>query len=205
MRRMMLLRSHVLPMALFIAGPVAATPPPTDQIAADCDAPTYASDMLVCAEPGLLALDRRMRDEWAGVDVAGRISPRAWVEAQALWFKRRSLCAFVEMHADCLKAAYAERIAVLEALRSTASRPSHQGTQAICRDAPWGHMTVRLNSSAAGTLTIDDRDARVMAVAMPLSVGADWRPYVGFTVEGKTIRIVPMGAATFVCNTGTAN
>jgi uncharacterized protein len=128
---MMLLRSHVLPLALFIAGPVAATPPPPDQIAANCEAPTYTSDMLVCADPGLLALDRRMRDDWAGVDVARVISPRALVEAQAVWFKRRSLCAFVEMHADCLKAAYAERIAVLEALRSAASRPSHQGIRSF--------------------------------------------------------------------------
>jgi hypothetical protein len=37
--------------------PTAAVPPPTTQIASDCVAPTYASDMLVCEDPELRGLD----------------------------------------------------------------------------------------------------------------------------------------------------
>jgi hypothetical protein len=38
------------------------------------------------------------------------------VEPQPSWFRRRSLCAFADAHAACLRAMYVERISALEAL-----------------------------------------------------------------------------------------
>ena len=119
----------LLPVLLLASTSASAVPPPPDQMAANCDSPTFASDMLVCGDSLLRALDARMRDAWTALDFGSVVTSGAWVEAQQDWFKRRSLCAFSERHADCLQAAYSERIAVLEMLRLVASRPPRQGPQ----------------------------------------------------------------------------
>lgn len=199
---MMPLLAVLLPVILFGNAPAAAIPPPPEQIAANCESPTYASDMLVCGDPFLRALDARMRDAWAAVDFASVVAPGARVEAPDAWFRRRSLCAFNERHADCLQAAYIERIAVLEALRLVASRTPRQGSATVCRDAPWGEGSVRLRAPATGALTIENGDARVLAAAMLLQPGSVWTPYVGFTAEGPSIRLVPLGGPTIVCTPG---
>jgi uncharacterized protein len=67
-------------------------PPPPEQIRANCESPTNASDVLVCGNPLLRALDARMRDAWAALDFAAVVAPGAWVEAQDACFRRRSLC-----------------------------------------------------------------------------------------------------------------
>lgn len=190
----------ILPIALGAAGPVGAVPPPPVQVAANCESPTYASDVQVCDDPRLLALDARMRDVWAELDFARVVAPDAWVEAQEDWFRRRSLCAFSERHTECLRSAYGERIAVLEAMRLVASRPSRRGTAAVCRGAPWGGGSVRLRAPATGALTIEDSDARVLAAATPLQPGGVWSPHVGFTVEGPSIRLVPLTGSPVVCS-----
>lgn len=181
------------------SGLVAATPPPLEQIAADCAAPTYASDMLVCGDPFLRSLDARIREAWAAVDVAAVVASGGWVEAQAAWFKRRSLCALIDKHTECLQAAYVERIAVLEALHLVASRPPRLGVRAVCGDAPWAERPVRVRAPATGALAIEDGDAHVLAAATPLRPDGVWTPYVGFASEGSTIRLQPLDGPAITC------
>ena len=89
------------------AAPIA---PPLEQVSADCTAPTYASDRLVCADPGLRALDAELARLWARAEAAGRVAASAQ-RAQADWFRQRSLCAFREDHRACVEGAYRARIA----------------------------------------------------------------------------------------------
>jgi uncharacterized protein len=184
---------------LAITGPAVATPPPPEQIAANCAAPTYASDMLVCGDQFMRALDARMRDAWSAVDFAAIVAPGGWVEPQAAWFRRRSLCAFAERHAECLQAAYVERIAVLEVLRLVASRPPRQGVRVVCRDAPWGEGPVHVRAPATGALAVEDGEARVRATAIPMQSDGAWTPYVGFASEGRTIRLQPIDGPPITC------
>lgn len=94
----------------------APVPPPVEQRHADCTQPTYASDILVCASPELLALDARMASLLpSGANRSVANSPEL-LESQSGWFRRRSMCAFQARHGECLRAAYDERISVLEAL-----------------------------------------------------------------------------------------
>lgn len=141
-----------------------------------------------------------MLDAWTSLDLASVLVPGAWVEEQQEWFKRRSICAFSVRHADCLRGAYVERIAVLEALQRVASRPPRQGTATVCRDAPWGAAGLRLRAPATGALTVEDRDARVVAAATPLRTDRLWRPYVVYSVDGTTLRLWPTSGATVECS-----
>ena len=179
-----------------------AVPPPPGQGAANCDSPTYASDVLVCSDPQLRALDTRMLDAWSSLDLASVLAPAAWVEQQQEWFKRRSLCAFSERHADCVRDAYIERIAVLEALLRVASRPARQGTTTVCRDAPWGGAELRLRAPETGALTLEDVDARVVAAATALRPDSPWQPYVVFSVDGTAVRLRPTSGVTVECSLG---
>jgi len=106
----------LLSIAWLAPGEAIAVPPPPEQVAADCDAPTYASDQLVCHDPELLELDRRMRSLLAQLDLEAVAAARRDVESQPSWFRRRSLCAFADAHAACLRAMYVDRISTLEAL-----------------------------------------------------------------------------------------
>jgi uncharacterized protein len=94
------------------AAPVA---PPVDQVSADCTAPTYATDRLVCYDPVLLTLDAELARLWARAEAAGHVTGAAQ-RAQIDWFRQRSLCAFREDHRACAEAAYRERIAELQRL-----------------------------------------------------------------------------------------
>ena len=85
----MSLLAALIPVIALGTAPVAAVPPPPEQVAANCEAPTYASDMLVCADADLRPLDTRMREAWAAVDFASVVAQEAWVEAQDAWFRRR--------------------------------------------------------------------------------------------------------------------
>jgi uncharacterized protein len=177
-----------------------AVPPPPGQDAANCDSPTYASDLLVCGDPQLRALDARMLDVWSSLDLARVLAPDAWVESQQEWFKRRSLCAFNERHDDCLRGAYLERIAVLEALQRVASRPPRQGTTTVCRDAPWRQAELSLRAPVTGALTIEGRDARVVAAATQLRPEGPWQPYAAFSVDGSSVRLTPRSGAAVECS-----
>jgi uncharacterized membrane protein len=142
-----------------------AIPPPPVQRVADCRRPTYASDQLVCGDAGLLALDRQLSDLLATVDLQTRVAPASLFESQDLWFRRRSLCAFSERHAACLKAAYSERIAVITAVGSPSTGATQRSEPATCRDAPWGVSDVLVRRTSGQAATVMDLQARVFAVA----------------------------------------
>lgn len=92
-------------MAVVLAGPYPgayALPPPPVQVTADCAAPTYASDMLVCEDAELRALDDRL----AGLTDAG--------VDDAAWFRHSRRCAFEADQRACLTLAYCLRIALLD-------------------------------------------------------------------------------------------
>jgi uncharacterized protein len=81
-----------------------AVPPPTEQMTADCAAPNYATDMLVCNDPDLLALDVELATLWSQLSSGPAGGPAA-TDAQAAWFRERSLCAFEDDHRGCVEAA----------------------------------------------------------------------------------------------------
>lgn len=126
-----------------------AIPPPPEQATADCTNPTYASDVLVCADPQLLALDRQVADALKRIGSSALATPVSLLETQDAWFRRRSRCAFSGQHADCLKAAYSERIIVLQVLGQTSRTLAQAGTLASCSGAPWGPIDVRSSPPAS--------------------------------------------------------
>lgn len=90
---------------------MAATPPPPDQVSANCIAPTYASDLLVCEDDELRELDNLLL---ARVNTErGAPSMEAGFESHESWFRRSRRCAFEAAHRDCLHAAYCLRLALL--------------------------------------------------------------------------------------------
>jgi uncharacterized protein len=90
-------------------------PPPVAQVSADCSAPVYATDRLVCSDATLRALDVQMLRSWVMAEGRHRLDDRERV-AQAEWFRNRSLFAFDADHRGCAVAAYHSRIAALLAL-----------------------------------------------------------------------------------------
>jgi len=177
-----------------------AIPPPPVQSVADCERPTYASDQLVCADAELLALDRELENLLATVDLPTRVAPISLVERQEAWFRRRSLCAFSERHADCLKAAYSERIAVITAVGSASTEATQRSEPATCRDAPWGSPDVLVRRTGNQTVTMMDRQERVLAVAFASARGSDWSPAVRFATEGDAIRFATLDGTTIECH-----
>jgi uncharacterized protein len=107
-----------------------AVPPPPAQLTADCEAPTYASDMLVCVDAGLRELDlllamRIGQREESVADASGN-------ESDQDWFRRSRLCAFETDHRECLVEAYCLRLALIDRSEvinhvecQDASRPEH--------------------------------------------------------------------------------
>lgn len=189
-----------------------ATPPPPLQTGTDCAQATYASDMRVCADAGLLALDRRIGEAWRALAEAGAtLAPGALIEPQDVWFRRRSRCAFSPRHTECLRAAYGERVTVLAAWRRVADvlgqvPPGHirygPGRRARCRAAPWGDSTVAVERVEGGSLTITSATGRLLAVAVRGTEGDDWTPYLGWVDDGRPhagLRLLPLGAPAFEC------
>lgn len=107
---------------------LSATPPPPEQVTANCVEPTYASDMLVCEDAELRSLDGLL----AGLINQGE-EGAVLRDAQGDfdWFQRSRLCAFEADHRDCLMAAYCLRLALL-----------NQQNVADCGQSPDGYMAV---------------------------------------------------------------
>jgi len=176
-----------------------AIPPPPTQSVADCDRTTYASDQLVCTDPDLLALDRKLGDLLAAAASSGQIAAVSLVEPQEAWFKRRSLCSFSERHAACLKAAYSERIAVISVVDKASPEVRRSAQLATCRKAPWGSSDVLIGRGADGLMAVLDAQARVLAVAFASPAAADWSPFVRFTADGATVRFTALDGTTAEC------
>lgn len=170
----------------------AAVPPPAEQIAADCTAPVYASDRLVCVDPELRGIDEASAEMVARV---GPLDPTAdsLIEDHAAWFRRRSRCAFQRDHRACLAAAYRDRALVLSAMID----PPPAQTAIAC-SGPWARHRLRIATTMAGAARITEQD-RLLAVATPTASRADWQPAVALRARGDMILLAPLGASTLRC------
>ena len=88
-----------------------AMPPPPAQVSANCIAPTYASDQLVCKDDELRELDHRLFERLS--TQSGLRSTAADLDSDEDWFRRSRRCAFEAEHRECLLAAYCLRLALL--------------------------------------------------------------------------------------------
>ncbi len=93
-----------------IAGSVHAVPPPVAQVTADCSAPVYASDILVCEDPGLRKLDSLLALRIAQTGNTDGVSRGDDQD----WFRRSRLCAFEPDQRDCLVSAYCLRLELVD-------------------------------------------------------------------------------------------
>lgn len=172
---------------LFLAVQVAAVPPPIPQRVADCAAPTYASDQLVCGDEGLLALDRQL----ATLLAAGPASAEVAIEPQDDWFRRSRMCARRADHKLCLAAAYGERIAILEALaRPETATPKWKAAK--CGGKP--ARVARLSD----TVFVVNAAGRTSAVSIAVEDGV-WAPYRAIAPRGVRFRIEGGDTPAMLC------
>ena len=104
----------LLAMQPVLAAP-APVPPPPDQPVVDCARPVYAIDTMICDDRDLGAATAEVDGLLAGLSFAA-LDP-GWIEPQADWVRRRALCAFQPDGHACVADAFAERLAILRALR----------------------------------------------------------------------------------------
>jgi uncharacterized protein len=90
-------------------------PPPVEQVSADCAAPVYATDQLVCSDASLRNLEAQLLWYWSTAE-SMHLLGEADRSPQTDWFRIRSQRAFSADHRACAVAAYHGRIAVLRAL-----------------------------------------------------------------------------------------
>ena len=183
-----------------------AVPPPPEQVTADCQTPTYASDVFVCGDEALRALDLELRRLYESLHEAlettsaeALLDAHALVETQDAWFRRRSLCAFSERQADCLRAAYDERLRVLGALALQRAQPSPEVTFAVCRDAPWGLGKTGISATQVGEIVLTAPSGRVLAVAVGGLSPAAWTPYLRHEADGSQLRLFPLEGPVITC------
>ena len=159
-----------------------AVPPPVEQIAADCGYPVFATDMLVCSDPVLRALDTRLRSP-----PAVPATPFL-VESRAAWFKRNRRCAFETAHRECALVAYDEAIETAAALSSS---PAAAGR---CRLRS-GEQVEFATSGPDGVLM---RDKRVIAYAK--KANRSWRPFLTLQRIGAKVPLRNLdGVAVATC------
>ncbi|MEY2853238.1 MAG: hypothetical protein RL030_370 [Pseudomonadota bacterium] len=188
-------------LSLVAGSPLSALPPPQAQSFADCNAPTYASDVLVCATPELVELDRRLRLAIEGAELARLAFPNpVTFESNEAWLRRRSLCAFSLRQVDCLKAAYADRLAILSALQGIAKPPmSRSARTAICSPTAWGANAVRILVQESGPAVVIRGNGDVLAVASDTGPRDDWSPFMRFSMEGLLLRIARLVGNPIEC------
>ncbi|MBW6532636.1 hypothetical protein KZ820_17985 [Sphingomonas sp. RRHST34] len=176
----------MLPIAQLV-GPV---PPPLPQQTADCDRPTYATDMLVCGDPTLRALDQRLLSRLTSGVPGATGASSSLIEAQEEWFKRSRRCAFERDQRDCVEAAYEERLAVLTA-------PSTSAIEAgTCRLGDKGHARLLVD----GERLIIWRDGAVIAVAFRMR--DEWHTFMTYQRTNTSVTIRDLkGRAMAHCRT----
>lgn len=189
-----------------VPGP-GAVPPPREQLAADCQTPTYASDVVVCGDEALLSVDREVTQLYESLQGAlqpapdgGMLDPLALFEPQDAWFRRRSLCAFSSHQPDCLRAAYGERLRVLRALALQRDQASPEVVFAVCRNSPWGLGPTGIGATQLGEIVlIAPSSGRVRAVAVSERPGSGWTPYLRHEAEGSVLRLFPLEGPVITC------
>ena len=156
-----------------------AVPPPIEQFTANCVAPVYASERLICSDAELLGAEAQISDLWRAAEP--NWSPGPWLEQQDAWFRRRALCAFQTEHRACLLGANAERVRVSSAaLRS----PGATASPARCT-----------GSGISQVVSVDRRDQALAAYDQRglawLAARAEthWKPFVSWEGErSMTVR-----------------
>jgi hypothetical protein len=151
------MRWVVLLMLLFGSLPAAAVPPPPVLATADCDAPSYASDQLVCGDAELLALDRLLAARIAERD--GADDGYSDGDADLEWFQRSRRCAFEADHRECLLAAYCLRLVLVGSFGPD--------VVALCNPATGNYLPASALSQSgfvrpgAGTENLQGREIRI--------------------------------------------
>jgi hypothetical protein len=173
-----------------------AIPPPVEQWSADCRAPTYASDMTVCTDPTLRALDEGMAQLLAAAGERAIRPTSALVEGQAEWFRRRSLCAMQSRQRACLRAAYDERRMVLEVL---VDGPATGGQVYRCAKAAGPLQDATILALPEGGFAVQRNGQAIGWVASRFDP-AVWRPYVAALRSGKSLRISIEGGSPARCS-----
>lgn len=165
-----------------------AVPPPIEQFTANCVAPVYASERLICSDAELLGAEAQISDLWRAVEP--NWSPGPWLEQQDAWFRRRALCAFQTEHRACLLGANAERVRVLSA---AARRPGATASAARCT-----------GNGISQIVSVDRRDQALAAYDqrglawLAARAEARWRP---FTVleRGRSLTVVRADGSRLTC------
>lgn len=164
-------------------------PPPVEQFQANCTAPTYATDMLVCGDPELKARDAEMGALLAQAGEAPVEGRAPLLEPQADWLKRRSLCAMKANGRQCTVQAYNERIAILREMLAPANQPTSR-YNCTGRTVP-GSASAAMRSN--GTLAIY-AGGELIGIAMRAPDTTDWLPYA--TLSGSIAKPIIRKAAT---------
>ena len=166
----------------------APVPPPVAQRGADCARPQYASDILVCGDSALRAMDSEVA---ALAKTPLLLADGALWEDQSAWIRRRSLCAFQADHRACLAAAYADRRTVLIAANTMPNRP-------LRCDGGWrGRKLLASESAAALVIQSDGRLLSVASVAGPA-----WQPLIVLRRSGRSIMLRPQSGRPLQCRFG---
>jgi uncharacterized protein len=177
--------------ALGLAGSAGAqpspVPPPAEQQTADCAAPVFATDQLVCSDPALHALDSELAAQLAE---APEPSSR-WIEPQRQWFSRRSRCAFAEDHGACAEAAYRERLALFAPLSAEAEMlAANCGVPEIASVVVKGKQTILLG-----------RDGKIQGTAWNSAAKSSWLPYLTAAWRGRQVVIRTLADDNLKCRT----
>ena len=177
--------------ALPAYGQPAAVPPPPDQPVIDCARPVYAVDTMICDDRDLGAANAEMNGLLAGLSFAGFDPDR--IEPQADWVRRRALCAFQSDGRACVAGAFAERLAILRALRGPGAA---NATKAQCRGASETEdLTVERYPPA---IVLRDTEGRVRLVAVAPGASA-WRPFVVIERDAGRQLVMKAKAARTSC------
>ncbi len=188
------LRIGLIGIAVAQASSTDALPPPVEQYSANCAALSYASDQLVCSDPNLLDLDRKMVAALADARTVAIEPVSPFIEPQAAWLRRRSLCAGQTGHRACLEAAYAERTAVLTSLSGSTDQ---YGIPYICQGAalPKAAQIIARNDG----IVLAFAAKQLVAVALSASAPEHWTPFLSVTGRGKNLTIRSINGAAAKC------
>lgn len=177
--------------ALPAYGQPAAVPPPPDQPVIDCARPVYAIDTMICDDRDLGAANSEMNGLLSRVSFAGFDPDR--IEPQADWVRRRALCAFQSDGRACVAGAFAERLAILRALRGPGAA---NAMKAQCSGAGGAEdLTVERYPPA---IVLRDTGGRVHLVAVAPGASS-WRPFVAVERDAGRQLVMKAKAARISC------
>lgn len=167
----------------------APTPPPPRQYTADCSQPVYATDRLVCGDLELRVLDDDLR---ALLRDRGKAISSPYIEPDADWFKRRSLCAFQADHKDCVRGAYAERLAVLRVIAM--SRPV-EFEPVRCSGVDASGM-----GRVGDALLLYDEKDQPIVVSFPADAHRPWKDFTVYSRKAKRLSLAFVDGRSLRCD-----